>query len=390
MKFCEFCRKELADNEVCTCEESKAYAKEQLKKRKRFLFVGIAIALVVAIAVIAIAAGTASDKIDPLNYMTVSFEGYSSSGVAKVKFNKDSLICDIIGDEPDALDKLMEWSNKYDMYSEGIEYSVTPSEKLSNGDTVTVKISITGTAQNKIRSATKEYEVKGLTEIEKVDVFKDLSVSFEGISGNADIVIDRNADSDFINACNFQCENQFNLSNGDKVTLVITNSDELASTYAKVPIELSKEYEVSGLGYYANKADQISKELIEDFAEQFIDDNQKENDSKSDTSFSYSTVKYYGSYFMFPRENAFMVNENELHIVVYYDVFYFNKYLRTNYIPIIFEDIVISADGTVNLQYEDGGSYVFTTDIELYLEESEEDYYVTKYDGLNIKMPKLN
>ena len=92
MKYCEFCRKGLAENEVCTCEESKAYTKQQSKKRKRYLVGGIGIALIIVVAIVIMAIGTAADKIDPMNYTTVSFEGYNSNGVAKVEFDKDSLM----------------------------------------------------------------------------------------------------------------------------------------------------------------------------------------------------------------------------------------------------------------------------------------------------------
>lgn len=383
MRKSVFNRKESTDNEKYACEESISYTKANSKKKKLFLILGTLIVLIIAITIIFMNIGTTSLKVDPFKYTKVSFEGYSSNGTAMVTFDEYSLICDIIGEEPDSLGGGIEWSNNYDRYSEGISYSLEPSEKLSNGNVVTVSFKITGTAKNVIRSHSKEFTVEGLTEVETVDVFKDITLTFKGVSGKATATIEYASDSEFLKDCSIKFSDMENLCNGDKVTLTITNVDSLIETYHKVPKELSKEYEISGLGTYVTKAEQLPIDVIKEFAERFMKEEQESNDNDDDSMFSYSAVKYYGSHFMFPKEGIMFVPNNKLHIVVSYDVFYRDEYLRTNYSYCEFKNIICNPDGTVDLRYEDI-SDGWTTDIDAHFEDEEEDYIVEIIEGLNV------
>ncbi|MBQ7969080.1 MAG: hypothetical protein IJ292_04590 [Clostridia bacterium] len=385
MKYCEFCRKELTDNEVCACEESIAYAKKKAGTKKKALIFGLGIALVLIIAVLAIALGSASEKNDPFLYVNVSFDGYSSDGTAVVKFDKESLICSIIGKEPESFKEMLKWSEEYDMYADEINYSITPSEELSNGDIVTVSITVTGTAQNKINSGEKEYTVKGLTEVETIDVFKEIEVSFEGVSGKGRPILKYNSESDFLAACKIQGYEKYSLENGEKITLTITNAEELAKTYGKIPATVSHEYEVSGLDSYVSKVEQLPKDVIRSFAEKFMQEEQEDNDNEIDDMFSYSTVKYYSTYFMIPKEGALRASKNELHIIVYCDEYLRGDYFRTDYIPLVFKDIIHNADGTVILEYDSGSSTTFTTDINLHLDDLKEKYIIEEIKDLNIE-----
>ena len=52
------------------------------------------------------------------------------------------------------------------------------------------------------------------------------------------------------------------------------------------------------------------------------------------------------------------------------------EYHSTVYAPLTFRNIIICADGTIHLKYEDGITIVFYTDPDGMIEKMEEDYTV--------------
>ncbi len=326
MKYCEFCRKELADNEKCTCEGAVANRKEKSETKKKVLFGSIGIILIAIITVVIIAIGTASVKIDPFLYTDVSFEGYSSNGTVIVDFDEDSLICDIIGEEPDSFEGLIEWSDKYDMYAEGISYTFKPSEGLSNGDVVTVTFSITGTAQNKIKSVTKEFTVEGLTEIELVDVFKDVELVFSGIDGDGTVRINNTSSDPFISKVDFRIDkdtgvgSSFNLSNGDVISIVAQVDDDLIQQYNKGVAQTTKTFTVSGLGKSISASD-LTKDFIEQ-VKQVAYNVLLKTEEKESYKYDYSNIKYECTYF-YDNENRhdyYTSDRPKTELVVFYSL----------------------------------------------------------------------
>lgn len=88
------------------------------------------------------------DPINPLEYVEVIFEGYDKNGVAKYEWHDDSYEVDLNFDK---------------------------SENLSNGDVI--KLS------TKDGAFDREFEVNGLKDITKVDLYQYLKVSFSGLEG---------------------------------------------------------------------------------------------------------------------------------------------------------------------------------------------------------------
>ncbi len=379
MKYCEFCGSELKNNEKCSCPEAQEQQNSKKPKTNKIITFGVIVLIIAVLAVVCIfaALGTAL-KADPFDYTTVTFEGYNTRGKPVIYFNEDEFISKFIGEEPTSFEEILIWSTEYDSYSYGISYSYSPQENLKNGDKVTVTFTVSDSVSSEIKGGSKEFIVSGLTEVETVDLFADIAIEYDGVSGDASAYIVKYSDSDLMQSCNFIISPEYGLSSGDKITVKINNTDELAEKYQVVPEIDSKEYTVEDLPEYVTSADQIPKDQIEMIYKRFVAEQNEE--TVDDWIFSYSEVQYYDTFFLFPNEGTSFVDTNRLEVFVCYDEFINGELSSTIYTPLVFTDILIYPDGTVDLEYEDGSNSTFTTDIEAHFEELTEDYTITKVE----------
>ena len=365
MKYCEFCGKPIK-NKSCSCPEALA----QGKKPRKISPVAI-IAVIAVVAVIAVICSiSVSAKVDPFEYVNVEFSGYESAGSVEVSFDDDLLITELLGEIGGSEEELGEWIVKYDAYLAGLDVSYSPKTGLSNGDTVTVTIVSSGEAKGKVQSGEQTYVVDGLPEVETIDIFKDVDVTFEGFSGEAQAEVKLLADSEILNACQFSIDKHLGLSEGDVITVSIQNVDILADTYLCVPQETSKTYTVPELAAYLTDANLLPLDTIQDFADQFVIEQTKEPEDW----FTYSETTHYKTYFATLREGENNKFANALYIFVTYDEYNNDEYWRTVYTPLVFYNITKSADGSINLNYEDGNNSVFYTDMESAVEEISAGY----------------
>lgn len=314
-------------------------------------------------------------KTDAMEYVSVSFTGYNGNGEVDLDVDYDSMIEAVIGEEPDddSYEKFSEWMNEYLIYDEGIEVSCSPKDGLSNGDTVTVTVSLSETAAKKVTGESKKFTVSGLPEIETVDIFKDISLRYEGIVGEYTRVhLDKLSDNQILQDCRFDIEPESGIKNGDVVTVTITNTDALAEKHLCAPAETSRTFTVSGLDEYLTDADLLPEDKIRDIIAQYVPASQEEDDF----IFSYSESVYYKTYFCVGKENHILADINRLEIYVCSDQYMNGEYRWTVYTPLILRNIILKADGTIDLSYEDGYTAVFYTDPDGLVESLEEDYFV--------------
>lgn len=254
------------------------------------------------------------------------------------------------------------------------------SEGLSNGDEITVKITTSGVAAEKIKSIELTYVVEGLEEIETVDVFSNIAVTFSGVSGNGTLKYELLSDDNILNSCTFKISHNDDLKNGDTVTLTITNTSFIFDKYKVVPIQTSKEYTVYSLSEWANK-DSIPLSLFQEFANSFVSEENEENAQSSGGGFTYTEAKLFGIYYLSKKEDVVFGSANEIHIIVCYDRYFGGERDMTIYVPLRFENLVLDSEGKVNVDYEEGKrSAFFHTDIDKYFDNYENDYYIEKLD----------
>ena len=314
-------------------------------------------------------------KTDAMEYVSVNFTGYNGNGEIDLDVDYDAMIMSIIGEEPDGdnYEKFSKWMNEYLIYDEGIEVSCVPRKGLSNGDSVTVKVSLSDTVAKKVAGGEKKFTVSGLPEIETVDIFKDIVPRYEGIAGDYTMVyLEKLSDNQILQNCNFSVEPQANIKNGDVVTVTITNADTLAEKYLCAPVEISKTFTVSGLDEYLTDSDLLPEDKIRDIIAQFVPANRK----KDDFIFTHGEPAYYKTFFCIGKENVIGADFNRLSIYVCYDQYMDGNYRWTIYTPLTFRNLIMKADGSIDLEYENGENAVFHTSAEAVEESMEEQYIV--------------
>jgi hypothetical protein len=114
-----------------------------------------------------------SKTVDFLQYADVTFDGLNGQATATVNVDYNKIGTDVFGKGKSQTD-MDEARTETAMMGE-VNYEVTPSENLSNGDTVTLSVEISDYFQkeNKVtaKAASKEIKVSGLKEPEMVDPF---------------------------------------------------------------------------------------------------------------------------------------------------------------------------------------------------------------------------
>ena len=337
-----------------------------MKKRK--MMMALAIMLLCAMTMLA----GCGYKVDAFEHLNIRFDGYNGNGTVSVD-GEDLLVEAVIGSEPEDPTKFGEWILTYDDLYGNVDVQCDPSSNLSNGDIVTVTVTVTGSAEKEIAGGKKEFEVYGLDEVQTVDLFADVELEFTGIVGDlTGVKLNCLSDDEILNACNFNVEPSNNIRNGDVVTVTITNRDYLAENYLVVPAELSKTFTVSGLDEYLTDSDLLPKDQIREIIDRYVADSQE----KDEDFWSYSDSTYYKTYFCLEKEGVIGADFNRLYIYVYYDEYMDGNYRRTIYTPLTFRNLILTADGTIELNYEDGENAVFQSDPEAVDAYMEEQYIV--------------
>ena len=100
-----------------------------------------------------------SKTVDFLQYADVTFDGLNGQATATINVDYNKIRTDVFGKGKTMMGE--------------VNYEVTPSENLSNGDTVTLSVEVSDYFQkeNKVtaKAASKEITVSGLKEPEMVD-----------------------------------------------------------------------------------------------------------------------------------------------------------------------------------------------------------------------------
>lgn len=374
MKYCEFCGRRLGYFETCACPDALAHPEVERKNKIKIIgFIAMGVAIILA-AILGISAATA--KIDPFDYVTVKFSGYNTIGSINVSFDKETIIKSIIGDEPEFSKEYFEWCESYEKYQGQIELTCSKEKNLSNGDSVTVKITTKLDAADKIESGEQTFTVQGLTELQTIDVFKDIDITFSGVDGEAEAELTRLVDEDLLWDCRFEVSKKSDLSSGEVITVSIKNVDRLIADYGILVSPSEKEYTVPTLDAYLTNPELLSKESIREYINLFL----AENYHEPWIGFHYSDPEYIGTYFAVGLKEGYRIYNNFLLIVIRYEEFYGDDPYATHYALLEFPDLILSPDGTVNLTYDMRMSGGTVSDIDEYFETKQKSYSIVAID----------
>ncbi|MDE6053879.1 MAG: hypothetical protein K2G55_08980 [Lachnospiraceae bacterium] len=165
--------------------------------------------------------GCGKTEIDVMEGLTVEFNGIDGQGTASLSnkyfWEEAAFEAAGISDSED-----LSILGKMAAIEEAVSYEVSPKENLSNGDEVTVRADVdnetAGEYKIKFTAEEKKYTVKGLKEIEQIDLFENIDVEFQGIAPYVKAYI-KNGSSNLPVYVSYRLDNNEGLSAGDTVTV---------------------------------------------------------------------------------------------------------------------------------------------------------------------------
>ena len=261
-----------------------------LGRDKKFLSKILIVFNVIVVGVIGlIIYGDSMNTIKLVDYFqykeTTGLDGY---GKIAYSFDYEKLILDVIGEleiDYDS-DDLLSWGMAYeaevaynekcDALTEGVSISFGedfPNGSLSNGDVFTVTIDFdSGDTRfgKKIKGGTVKYEISGLEEGEKLDLFSEdfIKINVEGVNGSAVVnAVRTSSEYWFTRYVAYDCDKKTGLSNGDVITFSLNMDDYNYNACMSVimengytfPKDATKQITVSGLKTYATESDITSE-----------------------------------------------------------------------------------------------------------------------------------
>lgn len=360
-----------------------------LKHNKIFLG-GIIVAIVVVIVLLCTLFGTPTINMN--KYTTVTYDGYDGYGTANVEIDWDKLTKDCKGKlkytskankQFNAVGESLGFNGNMEDVADPtsiIQMAVSASidnddnGSLSNGDKVDIKYdvseSVLGAIKAKIKATDKTEKVKDLKKVNKADVFKNITVKFDGANGEGTATVEmadgKKDDSDDLDGYTsyFSLDKNSELSNGDTVTVKF-NKDSLkyfVGKYGEAPKENKKEYKVEGLSKYIESASDVSNASMEELKTQSEDILREDFASTfSSSAYDYGTPEYVGNYVLQAKDSSSMWYSPSHSIIgmVYKvtltgkrnDSSYTSSYnfgaTDTAYFAVYYGDMLIDGDGNI-------------------------------------------
>ncbi len=280
-----------------------------MNKRKR----AVIICLMVVMA--ALLTGCGKKKIDVMEGLTVSFEGYDGYGTAKLEneYSWEAEAFEAAGiKDIDGFDTLGNALN----IEMAVKYEMNPVSKLSNGDQVTVKVSINeamleGYKFELLSEGEKTYTVTGLKELKEVDLFENVDIEFSGIAPYANAqIIDSNKDY-YLGVKRYLLDKETNLKVGETIVLSVEYDEEEMHMAGYKAIADKKECVVPQLDSYVMNISDIPQDTFDKMTRQLEDALHAQVANAWEEKESLKSIKYVGSYLLTPKENQ-MVYENNI------------------------------------------------------------------------------
>lgn len=203
---------------------------------------------------VSIDAVSGADGYGHLEYSFDSYSVYQKIAGIDVKNDKD---IEALFSEENLLKTEKIWAAL-----EGVSVVADKSDNLSNGDKVTLTVSFDNPTNEKLdfelRGGKITYTVEGLADGLPFDPFSEdvISVAFTGASGGGEAIVGLVSDDAMYKGVTYSFANNYNLSNGEEVTLnAVFDQQYFASLGYTVPEQCSKTYTVSGLKDFFRPSD---------------------------------------------------------------------------------------------------------------------------------------
>ena len=365
---------QLDSNEVFVVDKEKSSGKKSKGKKNsgKKIIVGLVSLAVLAVALLAgiLIIKNMSKKVPLDECIKVDLYGYDTQGYAVVSLDEEALlecIADAKGEElkkegSKSRERQMEdW--EFDEIIELIEITADKDTGLSNGDEILIEISFDNEEAKeygiKFVGDTYKHKVKGLEELEEVDLFEDLEVNFKGTAPF--VYLEYYYDGDLTYTGKFSADKSNDLNVGDVVTITFEGEEDLLELGYKVTTT-SKEYTCEDVDKYLEKTAEIDKEALDNMKKD-AQDCIEAYFAKNTDYIGYTNLSYAGNYVLVRKDNV-SYEVNKVYIIYSAEVSSkeTHKYSRESegiaagdpvfkpqkvYLPISFKNIIMKADGTV-------------------------------------------
>jgi len=197
--------------------------------------------------------GCGSKSVDLSGFAVISIRGYDGDASASVSVDWGAFENAILSvKEKNSLSSVA----KIAELEGSISYKLDKTESLSNGDTVTLKVSWDDSVMKKYKlkftASKKALQVMGLDKLTEIDLFADIHIEYDGVAPEAKAIL-RNASHDaFLKTINYRIDNGFDLSNGDTITVTANINVDIAAKSGYAIKETEKKFTVSGVDEYIN------------------------------------------------------------------------------------------------------------------------------------------
>ncbi len=206
-------------------------------------------------------AGCGNGKtLDMKDYIAVSFEGFDTWGTATVDVDYDALARNVLGEKASEFEK--------ENFTDAITVETDQPQGLANGDIFTVHVAVGKDCLEEMNLALKlkeselAYEVKGLTDVEKVDVFQGVSITCTGYEPFGQVTVVTTSTDLFNQTIVYAVKPDKGLKNGDTVTVHAVCRKDAIEKFGYVPAETEREFIVSGLGHFVTELEQFDQDVF--------------------------------------------------------------------------------------------------------------------------------
>lgn len=327
------------------------------------------------------------ETIDLSQFASVEFIGFNNDGSANVGINNDAVdeLLASVKEEHDS-----SWfhtanveDGDYARFRQSLSFVTPTATNLYNGQEIPIIGSYDKELAEKLKIEVKETSgtatVSGLTDVKTIpreEVFKDLAVSFSGISPSLSISIQNNSSQPLIKKMIFEIENPKEFyADGDVVRVRGTYTDEMCRETGYIvdtpSEECVHEYTATSESSYVSSAADLPASIIREAVEAgkgaFKDANEygvrifcEANlvpvyiDKKA--TFQYGTPNYVSSYFktVFPEKAGGLgLSYNDLDIIYDVRITQADGVSCTAYGAVRFSNIIRNSDGSYTYDFSE-------------------------------------
>ncbi len=307
-------------------QKNKKNVFDKIKEKLSAKMIGGICAAAAAVIVLIVVMTISAHTINLNKYLSVTYSGGNTKGSAEVTFDESAFKKDCAKKIKINRKKLRAYAygsdTLADLGADILSYSssgavsalesacisgeLSETDNLSNGDKITYEWNTDDVTAKEIfgvrlKHSDKTFTVKGLPDLQKIDLFDGVTVKFSGNDGNgeAEIEADNAYGNDF--GISYQLDTSSGLSEGDTVTVTaysngFSDVNEALAEKGYITDETEKEYTVSGLSTYISSAADVPSDTLEEIKKQTED--LITSDIAQDDEITVLGKTYLGNYFL--------------------------------------------------------------------------------------------